>query len=49
MHDDYEAPVLTFLGKVADLTMQQQNKVGANADFLTPQAPQVVGSLTPYP
>jgi hypothetical protein len=41
----YEAPELSDLGSVEDLTLQILNKCGTKSDFLTALLPDLVGSI----
>jgi hypothetical protein len=50
MTKPYQAPVVSTLGTVEELTEQAQNKVGSSSDIYTPlTGGQVVGSLVPAP
>ena len=46
----YEAPTLRLLGTVSELTKQDHlDKVGSQADFLTPSVPTLDGEIIPDP
>ncbi|MFN2487734.1 MAG: hypothetical protein ABR609_14210 [Acidimicrobiia bacterium] len=42
----YESPEMRILGSVEELTLQF-DKIGDKADFLTPQVPNLDGSIVP--
>lgn len=44
----YEAPRVTDIGSVAELTLQRYNKVGSSSDAFSPTTP-LVGSLVAVP
>ena len=48
MKKEYEAPTLTELGSLRELTQQHFNKIGFAVDSISQQS-QVVGSMVPVP
>lgn len=49
MPEAYEAPRLTELGSLEEMTLQSMNKIGPAPDLLTQINPDVIGSFTPFP
>lgn len=49
MKEAYEAPRLAVLGAFSALTLQELDKVGSGADFLTMLVPDLTGTLVPDP
>lgn len=49
MEIEYEAPTVTELGSVRDLTLQRNNKIGSNADRFSSPQNNLVGSLVQVP
>ena len=45
----YESPQVRELGTVRDLTLQNFNKIGSNADTLDNAQNNIVGSFVPVP
>ena len=43
----YEAPALTVVGTVHDMTLQALDKVGTTSDFLTDLLPALDGKIVP--
>jgi hypothetical protein len=43
----YTPPTVTELGSVRDLTLQDMDKIGKSADFLTRLLPDLNGSIVP--
>jgi hypothetical protein len=43
----YSPPTVTELGSVRDLTLQELDKIGDRADFLTLLLPDLTGSFVP--
>lgn len=43
---EYESPRISVLGSIEELTLQF-DKIGDEPDFLTPQNPQLDGSIVP--
>ena len=48
MKKEYEAPKISELGSLRELTQQHFNKVGFTVDSISQQS-QVVGSMVPVP
>jgi len=49
MSPHYEAPSISDLGSLTELTAQTFNKVGPSPDFVTQVNENIIGSLTPFP
>lgn len=49
MKKPYEAPAITELGSLVNLTQQKYNKVGQSSDMYSTQQNGLVGSLVPIP
>jgi len=49
MSGQYEAPSVSDLGSLAELTAQTFNKVGPSPDVVTQVNENIIGSLTPFP